>query len=324
MCTAATYTTKDHYFGRNLDLECSYNENVVVVPRNFPLNFKLMGSMERHYAMIGMALVMDGTPLFYDATNEKGLSIAGLNFPHSAFYGSEQPDKDNIAAYEIIPWLLGQCADLSQVRRLLDRMALVDMDFAPGVPPTPLHWMIADQSGSIVAEPTAEGLKVYDDPVGVLTNEPPFPFQMFHLNDHMQLSCEAPRNSFAPGLELKQYCLGMGAMGLPGDLSSASRFVKAAFTRMNSVSGDDEAESVSQFFHILGSVFQQRGCVHIEDDKYEITVYSSCCNMDKGIYYYNTYGNSQIGAVDMHHEDLEGSAVISYPLCRSQQFAYQN
>jgi choloylglycine hydrolase len=116
----------------------------------------------------------------------------------------------------------------------------------------------------------------------------------------------------------------MGALGLPGDLSSASRFVKVAFTKMNSLSGDSESESISQFFHILGSVEQQRGCVHMGEGKYEITLYTSCCNTDKGIYYYTTYENSQITAVDMHREDLEGNVPVSYPLITGQQIKYQN
>ena len=166
---------------------------------------------------------------------------------------------------------------------------LVNIPFSARLPLSPLHWLIADQTGAIVVEAMREGLKIYEDPVGVLTNEPPFDYQMFHLNNHMQLTREAPRNSFAEGLSLKPYCLGMGALGLPGDLSSASRFVRAAFTKFNAVSGPSEAESVGQFFHILGSVAQTRGCARAADDRFEITVYSSCCNMDRGVYYYTYY-----------------------------------
>ena len=140
----------------------------------------------------------------------------------------------------------------------------------------------------------------------------------------MHLSIEAPANSFSKALPLETYSRGMGAMGLPGDLSSASRFVKAVFTKMNSVSGDSESESVSQFFHILGSVEQQRGCVHMGDGKYEITIYTSCCNTDKGIYYYTTYENHQITGVDMHRENLEGGKLVSYPLITGQQIRMQN
>ena len=113
-------------------------------------------------------------------------------------------------------------------------------------------------------------------------------------------------------------------MGLPGDLSSLSRFVKATFTKMNSLSGESESESISQFFHILGSVYQQRGCVHMGENQYEITIYSSCCNTDKGIYYYTTYENSQITGVDMHKENLDGSELVNYPLITGQQILMQN
>ena len=140
----------------------------------------------------------------------------------------------------------------------------------------------------------------------------------------MALSNQPPVNRFCPELDLTKYSRGMGGLGLPGDLSSASRFVKAAFTRLNSVSGDSESESISQFFHILSSVEQQRGCVQMEDGRYEITIYSSCCNTDKGIYYYTTYENSQITAVDMNREDLDGSALVSYPLIEGQQIRMQN
>ncbi len=324
MCTAATYASADHYFGRNLDLEYSYREAVTVTPRGYPFAFRRGAPMNRHYAMIGMAYVVDGYPLYYDATNEKGLSMAGLNFPGNAKYGEERDGFDNVSPFEFIPWVLGQCASLDEVRRLLERINLVSIDFSERLPVAPLHWMIADPQGSLVVEPMKDGLRVYDNPVGVLTNNPPFDYQMIHLNDYMQLSREPPLNRFADGLELSKYCSGMGAMGLPGDLSSASRFVRAAFTRMNSVSGPSESESVSQFFHILRSVEQTRGCSHLGEGKYEITVYSSCCNVDRGIYYYTTYENSQIAAVDMHRENLDGAAVVSYPLAKGQIIYYQN
>ena len=144
------------------------------------------------------------------------------------------------------------------------------------------------------------------------------------LNNYMGLSKEHPQNHFSNKLDLCAYSRGMGAMGMPGDLSSSSRFVKAAFTKLNSVSGDAESESIGQFFHILASVEQQRGCVHIGDGQYELTIYSSCCNTDKGIYYYKTYENSQITAVDMYREDLESDEIVSYSLVTGQQISWQN
>lgn len=324
MCTAITYQTEDFYFGRSLDYEFSYKEEVTITPRNFPLHFRRVKSLENHYAMIGMAYIVNDYPLYYDATNEKGLSMAGLNFPDNAYYGQEAEGKDNVAPFEFIPWILGQCATLGEAKKLLEQMQLVNIDFAKELPSSPLHWIISDKEGSITVEAVREGLKVYDNPVGILTNNPPFDMQMFNLSNYMALTPDPPQNHFAGDLELKAYSRGMGAMGLPGDLSSASRFVKVAFTKLNSKSGASESESISQFFHILGSVAQQRGCVHLGEGKYEITIYSSCCNADKGIYYYTTYENSQITGVDMHKEDLEGSHLVSYPLITGQQIFMQN
>ena len=324
MCTAITYQTKDHYFGRNLDLEYCFDERVTITPRNYPFHFRTMGEMPTHYAMIGMAYVAEGYPLYYEATNEHGLSMAGLNFPGNACWFEPKEGKDNVSPFEFIPWILGQCKNLAEARTLIERINLVNLNFSPELPLSPLHWMVADRSGALTVEQVSGGLAVYENPVEVLTNNPTFDYHMTNLANYMALSNQQPRNCLAPGLELSPYSRGMGAMGLPGDLSSASRFVRAAFVRMNSRSGAGESESISQFFHILGSVAQQRGCVDMGEGKFEITYYSCCCNTDRGIYYYTTYENSRITAVDMHREDLDGNRVVSYPLVTGQQIEYQN
>ena len=324
MCTAITYNTKDHYFGRNLDLEYSYNETITITPRNYPFKFRKVDDINKHYAIIGMAYVSDNYPLYYDAINEKGLGMAGLNFPKNANYKEEQIGKDNIASFEFIPWILSQCSNIKEVKELLNKINIVNIDFSSQLPASALHWIISDKENSITVESVKEGLKIYDNPVGVLTNNPTFDIHMFNLNNYMSLSIEPPVNNFSKKLDFDIYSRGMGALGLPGDLSSASRFVKATFTKMNSLSGNTESESISQFFHILGSVDQQRGCVHMGEDKYEITIYSSCCNMDKGIYYYTTYENSQITAVDIYKENLDSEKLINYDLVKGQRILMQN
>lgn len=324
MCTAATYKTKDFYFGRTLDHDFSYVEEVTVTPRNFCFRFHGLNPLKSHYAMIGMACVIDDYPLYYDAVNEKGLGIAGLNFVGNAEYKEKAEDKDNVAQFEFIPWILGQCASVEEAKALIARVNFVNVPFKEGMPLAELHWLIADAKEAITVEAVREGVLVYDNPVGVLTNNPPFREQMFFLNNYMNLSPREPENRFSDRLPLHTYCRGMGALGLPGDLSSGSRFVRTAFVKMNSVSGDSEAESVSQFFHILGSVDQQRGCNDLGDGKYEITTYTSCCNADKGIYYYTTYDNHQITAVDMHREQLDSTKLARYPLIQGEQIQMQN
>ena len=254
MCTAATYTTDSFYFGRNLDYEFSYGDEVTITPRAYPFSLRCMGDFRTKYAMIGMAYVAGEYPLYYDAVNEKGLGIAGLNFVGNAVYHPAQDGKSNVAQFELIPWLLGSCATLAEVRTLLAKTNIVNIPFSEQLPLAQLHWLIADKTGSIVVESTADGLHIYDNPVGVLTNNPPFPQQLFALNNYRALSPRTPAVAFADGLDLPVYSRGLGALGLPGDLSSQSRFVRAAFVRMNAKSGSSEAESVGQFFHILHAV----------------------------------------------------------------------
>lgn len=314
MCTAVTFKTKSHYFGRNLDLDISYNESVTITPRNYPIRLRKMPELSTHFAMIGMATVIDGVPLYYDATNEKGLSIAALNFPDNAVYNPPTEGKYNITPFELIPWLLAQCTTVPEVRVLLENLNLTDIPFDPDFPLTPLHWLIADRNESITVESTAEGLRIYDNPIGILTNNPPFDYHLHNLSNYLNLTSEVPQNRFAPNTHLAPYSRGMGAIGLPGDLSSASRFVRAAFVKLNSVCGESETESVSQFFHILTSVEHPRGTVRLGEGKYQITVYSSCCNVDKGIYYYVTYGNRAIRGIDMHRINLDGDTPVSYKI----------
>ena len=121
MCTAATYRTKDFYIGRTLDYEFSYGDEITITPRHYPFPFRHMGLRENHYAMIGMAHVAADYPLYYDAVNEKGVGMAGLNFVGNAAYQSVKPDRENVAQFEFIPWVLSQCASMTEVRELFVR-----------------------------------------------------------------------------------------------------------------------------------------------------------------------------------------------------------
>lgn len=324
MCTSITYSTNDHYFGRNFDYEISYKEVVTVTPRNYPLEFRKVKNLENHFAMIGIAAGIADYPLYYDATNEKGLSMAGLNFSGLADYKEYEEGKENISPFEIIPWLLGQCASIEEAKDLLKNVNLVNINFSEQLPLSPLHWLLADTDKSIVIESMKDGIHIYDNPVGVLTNNPSFDYQLFNLNNYRALSNKTPQNYFSNKIELNVYSRGMGSIGLPGDLSSTSRFVKAVFTKLNSVSGTSEFQSINQFFHILNAVEQQKGLCDVGNGEYEYTIYSSCCNVDKGIYYYKTYENSQITAINMHNENLDGNKTINFPLIKQQNVKFIN
>ncbi|WP_029072961.1 choloylglycine hydrolase [Kandleria vitulina] len=316
MCTVITYHSGNHYFGRNLDLDYSYNETVIIMPRHYNFIMRKMKAIESHYAIIGMATVVGNYPLFYDATNEEGLSMAGLNFPDYSYLNPYNESKDNVTSFEFIPYILLTCKNVKEARVKLKTINLYDEPFSKEYPNSTLHWMIADKEEAIVVESMKDGLHIYDNPVGVMTNNPPFNIMNFALNDYASLSPKQPENTFGTSLHL--YSRGMGGLGLPGDLSSKSRFIKVAYTKLNSKSKEDENSAVHQFFKILGSVEQQYGLCEVTPGAYEYTIYSSCVNIEEGIYYYTTYNNSHIHGVNMHHTDLDASTLTIHKLIKDE------
>lgn len=324
MCTCITYKNGDFYFGRNLDLEYTFGEKVVITPRNYPFSFKALPNMAEHYAMIGMAAVYEGYPLYAEAVNEKGLGIAGLNFPGNAVYRDRIEGKDNVAPYELFPWILGQCATVEEAKELLRRINLLNIPFAGALPLAQLHWMIADEKSCIVLEAVEDGVHIYENAYGVLTNNPPFPYYQMHLSNYRNLTAKTPENQFAKELALPVYGQGIGGIGLPGDFSPVSRFVKAAFLKWNSHSDPDELSDVTQFFHILDAVAMVKGAVMTEEGKCDMTTYSCCINVKTGTYYYKTYENSQIQEIRMRNEDLEDRRLKIFELSKQQKINRMN
>lgn len=310
MCTALTYKTRSHYFGRNLDLEKGYAERVVITPRNYPFTFRYEGQLNSHFAMIGIATVVTDYPLYFEATNEMGVSMAGLNFPGNAYYPPYAEGKINIAPFELIPYLLGLCESVDDVTNKLKNLNVVNCNFSEGLPVSPLHWLISDRKKSVTLECVEEGMKIHENVFGVLTNNPPFDYHVSNMNNFMHLHNGAAENKISNEIPMENYSLGMGAIGLPGDFSSASRFVKTVFVRDNSICDGGETESVNQFFHILASVAMPRGCVKTPNGEYEYTRYSSCCNTDTQVYYYTTYNNPTPNIVNMHDVDLDADKLV--------------
>lgn len=323
MCLALSMRTRDHYFGRNLDFDKGYGQQVVISPRHLPFEFFHAGATDSHPAIIGTAALVNGHPLYFEGANEDGLCMAGLLFSGSSVYNPVMEDRVNVASHELIPWVLTQCSDTSEFLSLVDDLNITNEAFSPQLPPSPMHWMVSDEKRDLVVEQVHEGLRIHDNPTGVLTNNPPFEYQMMNLNNYMGLGPANPENRFSKRLNMWAYSRGMGGLGLPGDLSSQSRFVKAAFTSMNSVCGGSEEESVTQFMHVLKSTEQQRGCVRVGDG-YEVTLYSSCIDASRGRFYFTTYGNSRISVVDMNREDLDSDSPITYPMNNRQDFLEVN
>ncbi len=325
MCTSIAMKTNNFYFGRNMDIEYSFGERVVITPRNYPFVFHQTKTIKQHYAMIGMASVINNYPLYAEASNEKGLCMAGLYFPENACYAEKQcPNQYNIAMFELIPWVLGKCACINEARQLLERTNVTNVAFSKEISPAPLHWHIADKTGSIVLEIMKDGMHIYDNPANVLTNNPPFPFQLTNLSQYMNLTVEVPKSRMCQSVGVKPFGKGLGSFGLPGDFSPASRFVKAAYLLTNSVCGSDTNTSVSQYFHILDSVSVVNGSIELESGQPYYTTYSCCIDVNKGIYYFKTYQNNQISAICIYDENLDSDRLKAFPITATQQINWLN
>lgn len=315
MCTAV-YTGR--LFGRTLDLEYSLDEEIVLTPRKFPLEFLHVPRTSEHYAIIGVAHVSGSTPLYYDGINEAGVGMAALNFPGFAKYHKRRDEGYSVASYELIPWILGQCESVDAAEKLLTGATVTDESFSLSMPSTPLHWMIADRHRAITVESTEEGTRIYRNEVGVMTNSPPFPYHMTNLAEHMHLDAKNPVNSLCPDIQLSPYSRGLGAVGLPGDWSSSSRFVRAVFALSHTEGAGSDDEKISRFFHITDTVSVPDGCIITDEGKRVRTVYTSCGDLFDGRYYYTTYGCRRITGVGMREFELNSDRLVRLKMNRRE------
>lgn len=308
MCTAVSLNKCSGVFGRTLDYDFGYGEEVVITKRFFPFDFG-GNACKNHFAFIGTAKVVEGYPLYYDAINEKGVYIAGLNFVGNAHYfDGEENGKTDIAQYELIPYLMCKCSSVDGVIYELSKINITGRAFGKELPAAQLHWFVGDGEKSITVESVKERLKIYENPVGVLTNNPPFDMQLFNLNNFRNLTAGERESAF--GVPVQEYGRGLGAMGLPGDWSPQSRFVRAAFANANSVCGDSEEERVNQLFRILNAVAVPAGCCKVGDG-YERTIYTSVCSAKTTTYYFCTYGSYAVYVVSL--KDIDGDGLIRFP-----------
>lgn len=329
MCTGLTLETKEglHLFGRNMDIEYSFNQSIIFIPRNFKCsNIETNKELTTKYAILGMGTIFNEYPTFADGMNEKGLGCAGLNFPIYASY-SEKPieGKNNIPVYDFLLWILANFSSLEEVKNALKNTNIVDIPINKNTPNTTLHWIISDSTGkSIVVEQTKEKLNVFDNNVGVLTNSPTFDWHITNLNQYVSMNYNQ-----IPNLELREQSLtalgqGTGLVGLPGDFTPASRFIRAAFLRDALLKNDKNSINLIDFFHILNNVAMVRGSIRTLAEKSDITQYTSCMCLEKGIYYYNTYENNQINAIDMNKEDLDGNQIKIYSYKTDLSINFEN
>lgn len=318
MCTCISRRIGDkNYFGRTMDIDRGFGQRVVLTPRNYSYKLKNGKEIKNHYAILGMATVEAEYPLYADAMNEKGVSIAGLNFPISAVYQKNIGELQErcISPYELIPFLLGAVSDVPSAKKILSNIVLCDIAFSGEIGTSPLHWQISDSKGRcIVFEQSSDGVKIYDNKTGVLTNEPPFPAQISHLENFRGLSNYSKGGKMKDRFKLPESSFGGGAIGLPGDASSLSRFVRAAYLSAYAEFEEGEEERIAALFHIFEGVSIVKGCVKNHRGKNHYTHYISLMDTCEGIYRYKWYESASFNSVSFSDFELDAELLFECPL----------
>ncbi|KLA25317.1 choloylglycine hydrolase family protein [Bacillus cereus] len=328
MCTSLTLQTKNgqHLFARTMDFTLDLNQEVIVIPRHYQWNNITGEIINTKHATVGMGINHQGRIIMADGVNEAGMTCATLYFPGFATYSQSVGDnKTNLAPFDFVTWSLTQFNSVKELKESVDSLTFLDIPLPDlGLTP-PLHWILADKWGDcIVLEPTNEGLKMYDNPLGVMTNSPEFNWHLQNLRQYIGLKSQP----FAPtewsNLSLSAFGQGSGSMGLPGDFTPPSRFVRAAYGKQNIQGIDSEEEGVTALFHILSNCEVPKGGVITEEGALDNTIYTSVMCMESGTYYYHTYDCRQIIAIHLFHENLDTDEIKAYPFQRKQKIFYEN
>ena len=314
MCTAVRFNDEkgNMYFGRNLDWTTGYGQKVVITPRGYKYNSTFLGEMTpKCGAIIGMAIVAENTPLYFDCANEAGLAIAGLNFPGYAQYEKDAlENKTNIAAYEFPLWVTMNFSSVDEVEETLKNAAIVAKPINEQFPVSELHFIIGDKDRSIVVEYTKNGMEIFHNHVDILTNQPGYAWHKENLRNYMNLSPKHPHEVKWGKQTLVPFGSGSMMRGIPGDYYSTSRFVRVAYLNTHYPTKDNENDNVLRLFHTLTGVAMIDGAAAMDETNFEKTIYTSGYSTASKTYYYNTYENPAIMHVSLGDYDLGKTELI--------------
>ena len=313
MCTGVRFSDGEGnmYFGRNLDWSTGYGQKVVITPRGYKYESAFLGEMANSPALIGMGIVAEDTPLYFDCANEHGLAVAGLNFPGYAAYESEAVDgKTNVAAYEFPLWVALNFTSVDEAEKALREVAVVAKPINDQYPVSELHWLIGDAKRSIVVEYTANGMEIYENDFDVLTNQPGYGWHKENMRNYMNLFSMMPKGVKWDKAVMHAFGSGSLMRGLPGGFYSTDRFVRVAYLNTHYPVQKSEADNVSRLFHTLAGVAMIDGGAAMADGKFEKTIYTGGYSTATQTYYYNTYENPAIQSVKMADHDLSGNELI--------------
>ena len=313
MCTGVRFNDEkgNMFFGRNLDWSVGYGQRIVVTPKNYHYQSAFLGERMPKYAVIGMGIVEANTPLYFDCGNEKGLAIAGLNFPGYAEYEKNPVEgKMNIAAYEFPLWVAMNFSTVDEVEEALKSVAIIAKPINDKYPVSMLHWIIGDKDRSIVVEYTGGGMQIFHNDVDVLTNQPGYAWHQENLRNYMNLSSPQPKKVSWGKATMRAFGSGSLMRGLPGDYYSPSRFVRVAYLNTHYPTKATEEENVSRLFHTLAGVAMIDGAAAMSDGEFEKTVYTGGFSAATKTYYWNTYEDPTIKKALLSDYDIDGEELM--------------
>ena len=305
MCTSIAYHGKSFCFGRNMDIECSFGERLIVCGRSFPFKFRGFDAPIGHKAIIGVGTVIDGYPLYADAMNEKGLCIAGLNFPEKSFYQAPSEDKINVPAYDFIAYVAAKYSSVEDFKADFCNLNVTNESFSSDVPSPTLHWMISDNASSIVIESTERGINLYENPFNTMTNLPEFPE---HIENYRKMRTEE----------------GSTIADFPDMISSESRFLRTTHFLGNNLSDADPDSAISHVFSLLGIVSVPDGAKKTPNGRFHRTTYSACFDTHNQQYFIRTSENSRISSAILREKELTSSGLSVFEIPRRQDYLKLN
>lgn len=314
MCTGVRFCDKagNMYFGRNLDWSTGYGQKVLITPRGYKYKSAFLGEMANSPAIIGMGIVAENVPLYFDCANEHGLAIAGLNFPGYAAYAPDAVEgKTNVAAYEFPLWVALNFRTIDELEKALPNVAIVAKPINDQYPVSQLHWLIGDANKSIVVEYTENGMEIYQNDVDVLTNQPRYDWHKENLRNYMNLLPMMPKSVKWDKATLTPFGSGSLMRGLPGGFYSTDRFIRVAYLNTHYPAQVDESSNISRLFHTLSGVAMIDGAAAMANGTFEKTIYTGGYSTTTKTYYYNTYDDPTIQPVALNDYDLNSTEIIT-------------
>ena len=313
MCTSIVLKSKDDHvlLARTMDFSFELEPEMRVFPRFYPLHFDVAEEMNEHFAFMGLSKDI-GNTYIADGLNEFGLSCAALYFEGYAKYSENyETGRLNVAAHELVMWMLASCKDIDEVIIAFDKIEIVNhkMDFLGVVPP--LHWVFLDKSGrSVIIELTETGLNVHENNLGILTNSPDYTWHMTNVRSYIGLDPQQVESREIYGETFKPFGQGSGTFGLPGDFTPPSRFIKTLYNKLSASKATNSKELVLNASHILNGVDIPKGSVKTQRATLDYTQYTSYMLNSDLKYFYRMHDSLNTKEVSLHDYDLNQGNVI--------------